>query len=190
MLAPSCTFFDENRVPIALNNLKVTLEQELLLTEVVAAIIPADEVYKGAADLKLQDFVWVMVDDTMKPEDQQRFLNGLNQFARYREKFLEKDWEDLPPAEQAGFLKLVMAKKAPKAPPQPVNSQQQKGEELPPEQFLADIQFFLNTARGRSIQGWLQSQYVMTEIYPYQLVPGGFSLCETIDPSKRINING
>ena len=63
-------------------------------------------------------------------------------------------------------------------------------EELPPESYLGDIQYFLNTTKRYTVQGFLQSQYVMTELMPYALVPGSHSFCETIDPTKRVNIYG
>jgi len=187
LFLPSCQLFEEKRVPIALNNLKVTIEQEDLLSRLVAAILPADQEFKGAADLNIQNFIWVMVDDCRKEADQKQFMSGLTHFLRYAEQQLETDFEELPAAKQAEFLLETLAAE-PVPAQQPVS--QDDGELPPPEAFLPDIQYMLRSVKGLTIQGYLGSQYIMTEVMPYALVPGGYNLCETIDPNKRINING
>ena len=188
IILPSCDF-SEDKVPIALNNLNVTVEQEELLGLLVDTILPKSEEIPGAKDLEVQNFVWVMVDDCMEKEPQTVFINGLNQFARYTEKFKESSFEKLPIEEKVPYLSELLQKKATQPPVKEMKQEEEKTE-LPPEAYMTDIQFFIKTAKRYTIQGFLQSKYVMTELMPYALVPGSHSYCETIDPTKRVNIYG
>ncbi|UZR98079.1 gluconate 2-dehydrogenase subunit 3 family protein [Chondrinema litorale] len=188
LILPSCDF-SEDKVPIALNNLKVTVEQEELLALLVDTILPKSEEIPGAKDLGVQNFVWVMVDDCMPKKQQEIFINGLNQFGRYTEKFKETSFAKLKPEEKIPYLTEILEKKPTEAPVKQMKQDADK-EELPPESYLGDIQYFLNTSKRYTVQGFLQSQYVMTELMPYALVPGSHSFCETIDPTKRVNIYG
>ncbi|MEM1134999.1 MAG: gluconate 2-dehydrogenase subunit 3 family protein [Bacteroidota bacterium] len=188
MLLPSCDFTPE-KIPIALNNLKVSLEQEALLAELVGAIIPTGEI-PGAKDLEVQNFVWVMADDCMEKEDQNIFINGLNQFMRYVDKFSEISLEEITPEQQVKLLNEIMEIKSANKPVAELSAEDDPKETPPPEAFIGDIQFFINQAKNYTIRGYLQSEYVMRELMPYSLVPGGYNYCETIDPNKKVNIHG
>jgi len=49
---------------------------------------------------------------------------------------------------------------------------------------------FIQTSKNFTSLGYMRSEYIMTEVMPYTLVPGTYGPCETVDNSKRINING
>ena len=53
-----------------------------------------------------------------------------------------------------------------------------------------DVKSFFNTTKGLTIFGYMRSEYIMTEVMPYTLIPGSYGPCETIDNAKRINVNG
>ncbi|MBX2840856.1 MAG: gluconate 2-dehydrogenase subunit 3 family protein [Flammeovirgaceae bacterium] len=192
MLLPACDF-SEKKVSIALNNLKITPDQETFLKELVDTIIPTDpkestENIPGAAALGVHNFVWVFVDDCMKKTDQDVFLNGLTQFELYTEKVKAKSFYKLTQEERIAFLTETLAKEEVK--PEEKAAEGEKPIEHPPEYYMEDIKSFINTTKGITQWGFMQSEYIMTEIMPYPLVPGGSQPCETIDPSKRINIYG
>ncbi|WP_020528096.1 gluconate 2-dehydrogenase subunit 3 family protein [Flexithrix dorotheae] len=195
MLLPACDF-SEKKVSIALNNLKITADQEEFLKELVNTIIPADpqessEKFPGAQELGVHNFVWVMVDDCMKESDQLIFINGLNKFVLYTEKLKDKAFEKLTQEERIAFLKETLAvpgiKKEDMQKTEPAEGSTDAVKH-PPEYYIEDIKAFINTTKGLTQYGYMQSEYIMTEVMPYPLVPGGSQPCETIDPTKRINI--
>jgi len=53
-----------------------------------------------------------------------------------------------------------------------------------------DIFLFVSTVKGLTSYGYMQSEYIMKEVMPYTLIPGSYGPCETVDKSKRINVNG
>ena len=53
-----------------------------------------------------------------------------------------------------------------------------------------DLVNFVQTTKNFTSLGYMRSEYMMTEVMPYTLGPGTDGPCETIDNSKRINING
>jgi len=55
---------------------------------------------------------------------------------------------------------------------------------------MEGLKYFLNTTKRFTLQGYLSSQYFMTEVMPYNMVPGGFQGERLIDPTEKINING
>jgi hypothetical protein len=60
----------------------------------------------------------------------------------------------------------------------------------PSDQESSDVLNFVEITKSFTILGYMKSEYIMTEVMPYSLVPGSYGTCETIDNSKRINVNG
>jgi hypothetical protein len=81
ILVPSCNF-DQEEILKAYDNLQVTPSQRGLLRAIADTIIPPSDI-KGAADIDTQDFILVMVNDCMKPEEQETFTQGLGDFNSY-----------------------------------------------------------------------------------------------------------
>ena len=188
---PACEWF-QTRLPIALKNLNVTLQQEDLLASLVDALIPGDEKtdsIPGAKALDVQNFVWVMVDDCVEPENQKRFMSGIAQFMRYLKKDSDSSFEEMPTETKPDFLNQILAQKAIPVPVEEMVGEEKKELPKPPEYYLEHIQYFLSLTKQFTITGYMQSQFIMTEVMPYKLVPGTYNLCETIDESKRVNIN-
>ncbi len=173
--------FGEERLPIALNNLNVTVEQEDLLKAVVSAVIPQTDI-PGAESLEVHNFVWVMADDCLDKKTQDQFMSGLNGFDKFLKHSKEKSFSEFEAVEQTGILEEVMTITRDYEVP--------ADNEGNPEFNITDIQYFVGRTKGFTIQGFMNSQFVMTDIMPYKLVPGPASGCIVIDPNKRINING
>ncbi len=173
--------FGEERLPIALNNLQVTVEEEDLLKQVVDLIIPATDI-PGAQELEVHNFVWVMMDDCATKEEQDRFMSGLRGFSQLADHISEKSFRDMTPEEQTAHLGAIMEVTV--IPDIPL------GDDGEPQFIAADVQYFLSETKGTTIWGYMQSEFVMKNIMPYSLVPGSSTGCATVDPSKRVNIYG
>ena len=173
--------FGEERLPIALNNLKVTVGEEDLLKEVVDLIIPATDI-PGAGELEVHNFVWVMMDDCASEDEQDRFMSGLRGFIGLSDHISEKSYDEMTPEERTSLLADIMARET--------------VEDIPtddagnPSFDLSDVQYFLAETKGTTIWGFMQSEYVMKNVMPYSLVPGSSTGCATVDPTKRVNVNG
>ena len=169
--------FTQARVVAAYDELEVTPGQLSLMKKIVDTLIPPTELdgewLKGAAELDVQDFVLVMANDCLNHVDQQKFIAGLRLFDDFpvvegRPRFSELDRAD---SERA--LADIWGHGDPENPAVQV------------------VQYFLNTSKWYAIQGYLNSEYVMTERMPYQLVPGPvFDGDKKIDPDAKVNIHG
>lgn len=163
-LLPSCNFGPE-RVAIALNNLQLDAGMQDVLAQVVEAIIPSGEI-PGAKELEVNKFVLVMVDDCVKKEDQDKFVAGLKQFESFVKSHFERSFARGDQEYREKVLTEIAAMR---------DSEQQ------PIQGLKDVQAFLSMTKRYSIQGFMSSQYVMTEKFPYKHVPGPFQACVSTD---------
>lgn len=168
ILLPSCEFSKE-KASIALNNLKISASQESLLKEIIASIIPKGEI-PGALELNVDEFVWIMVDDCLTRDNQEKFLKGLDSFNDAVTKQSGKSFNKFSEKERVQVLKSMEENN-------PID-ENDTGDE------------FLKILKQLSVFGYMRSEYIMTEVMPYSLVPGKYGTCETIDPNKRINLNG
>lgn len=171
VLLPSCEFSKE-KISFALNNLKVTEDQQSLLKEIVETMIPEGNI-PGANSLQVDDFVWVMVDDCLDQTRQTSFLNGLNQFNEQIEKFSGITFTAQNTEQRIESFQNIL-----------------KDPDKQSSKINDDVKSFLRDAKDFTILGYMNSEYIMTEIMPYSLVPTKYGTCETIDNSKRINVNG
>src|SRR5690606_31293627 len=94
LFLPSCNF-SPDRVPIVLNKLQISTDEEILLESIVDTIVPETDTPGGVA-LKVQNFVWIQIDDCASPKQQETFLAGLRSFnplvrERYYDDFVSLD---------------------------------------------------------------------------------------------------
>ena len=165
LLFPSCDFSEEN-ITIILRKLQIRESQQVLLEEIITTIIPEGDL-PGAKSLNIQNFVWGIVGECMTDEDQQSYIKGLQEFEL---KFNQIDGQSFVTQSENERVKIL------------IDLTKNKTKE-------DDLQEFIQTTKKLTIHGYMMSQFIMTEIMPYQLVPGGYATCETIDPNKRINTN-
>ncbi len=157
---PACSFGPE-RVAVALNNLQIDLEHQDILARVAEVIIPSGK-DPGAKTLDLPRFILVMVDDCRPALDQARFTTGLRSLVPFVKEHLQRSFPEKEPKSNEEILtKLLTMTRSPEAP-------------LP---GLEDIQAFLAMAKQYTIQGYMASEYILTEKFPYKLVPGPFQAC-------------
>ena len=57
------------------------------------------------------------------------------------------------------------------------------------EETPEDVKYFIEVSKSFAILGFMKSEYMMTEVMPYSLVPGKPPVCRTIVPNEQININ-
>ena len=170
VLLSSCDFSKE-KVSLVLNKLNITSSQENLMKELVATIIPDGEI-SGAEKLMVHDFVWIMVDDCLEADQQDSYLKGLENFDTDIKKLEGKTFLSLVEEDRVNVLGLIEASK-----------------EKSLDNISKDLINFVEISKYFAILGYMQSEYIMTDIMPYSLVPGTYGACESIDNSKRINVN-
>ena len=167
VMIPSCDFSSDD-ILAAYQNLKVTNSQKKLLGEISHTIIPSGEI-KGALELDVADFILVMVNDCMTTENQQQFTAGLAAFPKYASEAKGKDFEKLTTKEKEELI--------------------HSGTKLETEETKA-LSYFLNTAKRFTIQGYMASEYIQTEIMPYSLIPGEYNGAVLISDLQKPRING
>lgn len=170
VLIPSCNFEKED-ILAAYSNLKITATQQTLLRAIADTIIPPGQT-KGAADLSVQDFVLVMVNDCLDKDQQQRFVTGLQEFNTFSKE-----------VGGAAFSKLDAAEKE-KVVLQGLSDVAETGENR------EAIHTFLSITKQFTIQGFMMSEYIMTEIKPYSLIPGTYRGEVLISSISNMKING
>ncbi|WP_240903090.1 gluconate 2-dehydrogenase subunit 3 family protein [Sphingobacterium sp. SGG-5] len=140
---------ESGRASIALTNLSVSEADEQLLAELVEALIPATDT-PGGRELLLHLFVLRMVDDCHGPAEQQVFTDGLAAFSGWSQKELGRPFAEAAPDKRTALLRRIG------------------------ESGGTDIRQFFAVTKSRTIQGYLNSQYVMTNLIKYELVPGRY----------------
>ena len=156
LLLPACKS-DEGATSVVLKNISVTRKQENYLAEIGEAIIPATNT-PGAKALNLHQFVLKMIDDCYDQNDQNKFLKGFSQFNSYAEEIAKDSFFNLDQQQKLNVLRSVRDDK--------------KASE--------ELKFFVAQTRKWIIKGYDSSEYVLTKLAPYELVPGRFYGCQPV----------
>ncbi|PZX57884.1 gluconate 2-dehydrogenase subunit 3 family protein [Algoriphagus chordae] len=172
-LIPSCDFSSDD-ILAAYENLKVTTSQKQLLGAISDSIIPAGEL-KGALELEVPDFILVMVNDCMTAENQVLFSTGLAAFPAYAKNTVGKKFDQLSSREKEDLIQGGIDL-------QPA--------ETPEGEKDRAISYFLNTTKKLTMQGYMASEYIQTEIIPYSLIPGPYNGAALISENQKPRING
>lgn len=172
MLLPSCVR-QAKQFSITLKNIVITGDQEALLAEIVQAIIPATET-PGAKDLNVHQFVLRMVDDCHGTEQQLQFVTGLAQVEGSTKRRFNKSFADFSEEERITFLREVEEKKDATAP------------ELMSDGKESQLSAFYSITKRHTIQGYLGSEYIMSNVLVYNMMPGRFNGCIQIKDKNDI----
>jgi hypothetical protein len=92
-----------------------------------------------------------MIDDCLSKVDQQKWLSGFTQFIEVIKK---NDFEDNEVPDQLKFLA-----------------------ELDESKDEGDINFFFKTMKRFTIRGYTSSEYFMTTVQDYKMIPGKYKGC-------------
>jgi hypothetical protein len=152
-LLPSC-LHPHAKPSLALKNFTVTGDQEKSLEELTATLIPTDTT-PGARDVSAHLFALRMVDDCSPKADREKFVKGLASFDEASRTASGKSFAEASPAQREALLSAIEIKKLP-------------GEEL---------NFFYSTTKKLTILAYSSSQFFLTKVQVYELVPGRFHGC-------------
>jgi len=148
-LLPSC-LREEGKSTIKLQHLDVSIEQENLLADIAETIIPRTKT-PGAKELKLHLFVLKMLDDCYEEADQKLFMSGLSAFKEKTYDQFSKSFQKLSVHQREGLLTKLEKDPSP------------------------ELSAFYKITKDKTIDGYLNSKYVMTNLIIYELVPGRYN---------------
>jgi len=152
-LIPAC-MQDKGKASFLLKNISINGEQEKMLADLSQTIIPTTAT-PGAKELQSHLFMMMMVDDCYKKEDQDKFIKGMAAF----EDLMQKRYS-------AGFIKLTPAQK------KELLTDLEKKNNVPAEAVA-----FYKTAKRFTVQSFTSSQYYLTKVQVYEMVPGRYHGC-------------
>lgn len=155
---PGCWSREWRKDSIPAHSLIISSKQETLLAELVESIIPEGEA-PGARSLGVDQFILTMVSDCSDKQAQEEFTAS---------------FPKLEDAAKAKFGKAISAM-----------DQEQRTEAL--RYFLtsedpteADAKDFVSFLKKMTVQGYMNSEYVMTNVLYYKLIPGRFDGCSPV----------
>ena len=148
-LLPACFLEEDDKEPIRLKNFSIDGVQAENLAALSETIIP------GAKDIFAQAFVFKMLDDCYKKEEQQKFMKGLDSFEKKAIEKHDKSFYKCSKAEQESIVKEINGNK-----------------ELP-----AELSFFYSTTKRLTIQAYTTSKFYLTKVQVYKMVPGKYQGC-------------
>lgn len=152
-LIPSC-LQDKSKPALALKNFKISADQEILLAELTETIIPKTS-SPGAKDISAHRFALKMMDDCRSKEDQEKFLSGLAAFEKQAEKISGKSFVKQSAAERKAVLEEMDKNKESKD----------------------DAIGFYRTMKRLTIQAYSSSEFFLTKVQVYELIPGRYHGC-------------
>jgi hypothetical protein len=155
-LLPACDR-KEGKASVSLKNLDISADQEKLVGDIAETIIPKTTT-PGARDLNLHLFVFKMLDDCYKKEDQQAFMTGMGQFTDIVKNKYGKAFSDLSQKQHEEIL---------------LNIEQDKNERSTANP--KELKSFYGIIKGQTVNGYVNSKYFMTKQVVYELVPGRYN---------------
>jgi len=153
LILPAC-MEDKTKSSILLKKMHIEADQEKLLEELTETIIPATST-PGAKDIYAHLFVLRMLDDCYSESDQKRFINGMKQFEKKATAELDTPFVKGSSAQRQALLKKLEANKDTKD----------------------DLTYFYSTTKGLTIQAYTSSEYYLTRVHVYEMVPSRYHGC-------------
>lgn len=142
-----------NRETLPNHDLHLTQTQELFLEDFVETLIPATDT-PGAKELGVQGFVQTMVYDCYDEEGQKDLVRIIEEIEKKSKELSGKSFSDNSPALRTDILNAV-----------------ENDSKANPESLFKAYPIL----KELTIQGYLNSEYVMTHIHRYELIPGRFN---------------
>jgi hypothetical protein len=145
---------DKTKSSILLKKVRISAEQERMLEELAETILPKTST-PGAKDIYAHLFALKMLDDCYNKEDQERFVKGMEKFDKKAKTELDASFVEATPVQRQSLLKKIEADKEAKD----------------------DMTFFYFTAKGLTIQAYTTSEYYLTRVHVYEMVPSRYHGC-------------
>ena len=152
-LIPAC-MSDRSKSSLLLKKISISADDEALMAELCETIIPKTNT-PGAKDLSAHLFVLTMVDDCRTKEDQDKFIKGLADFKAFCKTNGVQDFTSATAPERKKLLETLLAKK----------------------EEESNLMSFIKTTKGLTIQAYTASEYFLTKVQVYELVPGRYHGC-------------
>lgn len=150
---PSC-LGNHAKPDLVLQHFTVGGKQQKTLEELTATLIPTTDT-PGARETSAYLFILKMLDDCSSKEDQDKFFKGMQQLDEASRNASGDSFAALAGSRRESLLLGIEAGKVP-------------GEEL---------KFFYTTAKKLTILSYSSSQYFLTKVQVYELVPGRWHGC-------------
>jgi Gluconate 2-dehydrogenase subunit 3 len=160
-LLPSC-LGDRSKPDLVLNHFTVNGAGQRTLDALTATLIPTTD-SPGARETGASLFILKMLDDCSSKSDQDRFFKGLRQLDVASRKMTGVPFVEGTGPQREALLTAIGDKKIP-------------GDEL---------NFFYSTARKLTILSYSSSQYFLTKVQVYELVPGRWHGCVPVIQSQK-----
>jgi hypothetical protein len=168
-MLPACVKEAAKATSIALKNIQVSGGQEAVLAEIAETLIPATDM-PGAKAMDVQQFILRMVDDCQPTEAQRDFEKGFIAFEEAVDKKFGKSFEELSAEDKKTFINELDAT---------AKAEREK-------ENLSALSKFYSLTRRYTIQGFTSSEYVLTKVLPYNMIPGKFIGCVPITDKNDI----
>lgn len=160
-LLPSC-LGNHPKPDLVLNNFTVKDAGQRTLDALTATLIPTTDT-PGARETGASLFILKMLDDCSSKTDQDNFFKGLRQLDDVSRKRTGASFAEAGAAQREAILTAIGDRKIP-------------GDEL---------NFFYSTARKLTILSYSSSQYFLTKVHVYELVPGRWHGCVPVTQTQK-----
>jgi hypothetical protein len=169
VLLPSCLKKDGTSY-VQLKHISIDGDQQKLIADMAETIIPKTNT-PGAKDLNLPPFILKMIDDCYNKKDQQAFLAGLTEFNNQVKKKYNSSFGDLSVKDREAVLNDIENSANPKA-----GTSKTPARRFRPQKsaVVSPINAFYWTVKQQTIFGYTTSQYFMTKLIFYDMVPGRY----------------
>jgi hypothetical protein len=117
-----------------------------------------------------------MVNDCIDAEGQNSFMQGLQGFDDFSKKSAGSAFSKLDQASRESVVKSALAIELP--------------EDTKPEDPQKATKDFIGMAKRFTVQGFMMSEYIQTQVKPYSLIPGDYQGAVLISDLKSERING
>ncbi len=154
----------EKTSSLKLKNLQINGDQEACLEALSETIIPQTD-SPGAKALGSHLFILMMVDECRTKKDQETFMKGLDQFMTEAQKKTGGSFAKATKAQQKAMVEDIEKKKDPSE----------------------DIAAFYGMTKRLTMQSFTSSEYFLTKVQVYEMVPGRFHGCF---PIKNNSVHG
>jgi hypothetical protein len=152
-LVPACRE-DRAKAGFLYKNITIDPDQEAMLASLAETIIPKTST-PGARDISAHLFVLKMMDDCSSKEEHASFMEGMKSFAAAAKNAAGASFGELSETKRKAFLEGL---------------DQRRDEKDPAVSFY-------QTVKKRTIQAYTSSEFFLTKVQVYELVPGRYHGC-------------
>lgn len=165
-----------------------TADQDATVAELADTIIPTTST-PGAKAAKVNEIIDVIVKDCYKPDDQQRFLDGLTQTNKLSQDAYGKAFIQLDPTQRIEIVKKLEAddkeRKAQMAPAKSATKVENSQADLQMPEAKKRYTPFFTMLKDLTLTGYFTSEIGCTQALEYVAVPGRYDGCITLKPGQK-----